>query len=113
MAIELGLILLVVLATIIGSVGSLFLKKASTNLKFSLRGVFNFKLMFGIFMYFLATLIFITALRKGNLNTLYPLTSLSYIWVSLLSIRFLKEKMNRFKWGGIFLILVGVIVITL
>ena len=42
-------------------------------------------------MYFLATLIFISALRKGNLNVLYPITSVSYIWVSLLSIKFLKE----------------------
>lgn len=113
MVIELGLMGLVVLATIIGSIGSLYLKKASTNFKFSFNGIFNFQLIFGIFMYFLATLIFIAALRKGNLNVLYPITSLSYIWVALLSIKFLKEKMNYFKWSGIFLIILGVITITL
>ena len=113
MAIELELVGLVVLATMIGSVGSLYLKKASNNFRFSFNGIFNFELIFGIFMYFLATLIFITALRKGDLNVLYPITSLSYIWVAFLSVRFLKEKMNRFKWCGIFLIVFGVIIITL
>ena len=113
MAIELGLIGLVVFAALIGSVGSLYLKKASKHFKFSFRGLFNFELIFGIFMYFLATLIFIAALRKGNLNVLYPITSVSYIWVSLLSIKFLKEKMNYVKWAGIFLIILGVIAITL
>ena len=94
MAIELGLVGLVVLATIIGSIGSLYLKKASTNFGFNLKGIFNFKLLFGIFMYFMATLIFIAALRKGDLNVLYPITSLSYIWVVLLSAKILKEKMK-------------------
>ena len=113
MATELGLIGLVVFATIIGSVGSLYLKKASKHFRFSFSGIFNFELMFGVSIYFLATLVFISALRKGNLNVLYPITSLSYIWVALLSVRFLKEKMNYLKWGGIFLIVFGVIVITL
>ena len=113
MATELGLIGLVVFATIIGSVGSLYLKRASKRFRFSFRGIFNFELMFGAFLYFLATLVFISALRKGNLNVLYPITSLSYIWVALLSVRFLKEKMNYLKWGGVFLIVFGVIVITM
>ena len=113
MAIELGLVMLVIFATLIGSVGSLYLKKASKQFNFSFNGIFNFKLIFGIFMYFLATIIFIMALRKGNLNVLYPITSLSYIWVALLSVKFLKEKMNSFKIGGVFLIILGVIAITL
>jgi len=112
-ATELGLVGLVVFATFIGSVGSVYLKKAAKYFKFSFKGIFNFNLIFGIFMYFLATLIFIAALRKGNLNVLYPITSVSYIWVSLLSVRFLKEKMNYLKWGGISLIILGVIAITL
>ena len=112
MTTELGLIGLVVFATIIGSFGSLYLKKASKNFNFSFNGIFNFELIFGIFIYFLATLIFIAALRKGELNVLYPVTSLSYVWVSLLSVKFLKEKINRFKVGGIFLIILGVIAIT-
>ena len=113
MAIELELVMLVIFATLIGSVGSLYLKKASNQFNFSFKGIFNFKLIFGIFMYFLATIIFIVALRKGNLNVLYPITSLSYIWVALLSVKFLKEKMNSFKIGGVFLIILGVIAITL
>ena len=113
MEIEIWVVGLVILATIIASIGSLYLKKASKHFKFSFNGIFNFEFMFGIFMYLLATLIFIAALRKGNLNVLYPITSLSYIWVSLLSIKFLKEKMNLFKFSGIFLIILGVIIITM
>ena len=107
------LICLVLFATMIGSVGSLYFKKAAKKFKFSFKGIFNFELIFGVFMYFLATLLFIAALRKGDVNVLYPITSCSYIWVSFLSIKFLGERMNYFKWGGIFLIILGVITITL
>jgi uncharacterized membrane protein len=53
-------------------------------------------------------LLFIPALKGGDLSVLYPFVALAYIWVSLLSVKFLGEKMNKFKWLGIALIIIGV-----
>jgi uncharacterized membrane protein len=106
---ELWAIGLVVLATIIGSLGPIFMKKGSKRfkLKFELL-IHNYELIAGIFFYGIATLLFIPALRGGELSVLYPLVSLSYVWVSLLSIKMLNEKMNKFKWLGVLLIIIGV-----
>ena len=36
-------------------------------------------------------------LKGGDLSILYPFVALTYIWVSLLSVKFLGEKMNLIK----------------
>ena len=59
-------------------------------------------------LFVIGTMLFIPALRGGDLSILYPFVSLSYIWVALLSVRFLGEKMNKYKWIGIALIILGV-----
>jgi uncharacterized membrane protein len=38
---------------------------------------------------------------------------MQYIWISILSVKYLKEKMNAFKWAGIGLIVVGAFLIGL
>jgi uncharacterized membrane protein len=109
---ELWAIGLVVLATIVGSFGPLFLKRGSGKIRFSFIGMMrNRSLFLGFFLYGVATILFIPALRGGDLSVLYPITSLSYVWVSLLSMVFLGEKMNRLKWGGVAFIVLGVSII--
>ena len=100
---------LVILATIVGAFGPILLKKASSK-KLSRIGslITNYHLFGGVALYALGTLLFIPALKGGELSVLYPFVSLSYIWVSLLSVKFLGEKMNKFKWLGIALIIAGV-----
>ncbi|MFC1648297.1 EamA family transporter [Nanoarchaeota archaeon] len=106
-------IFLVFVSTVIGGFGSVYLKKGSHKLSLSIQGlVKNYQLIFGIVMYVLSAVIFITALRFGELSVLYPISSISYIWISLLSVMMLNEKMNKFKWGGIALIILGVILVT-
>jgi uncharacterized membrane protein len=51
------------------------------------------------------------ALQGGELSVLYPLVSLGYVWVCLLSIRFLGERMNSVKWTGVAFIVAGVALI--
>ncbi len=103
---------LVILSTLIGSLGALFFKYASAN-----KGLFNLLkkpiLYFGFIFYGVSALIFVFALTFGDLSSLYPLAGLNYIWVSLLSMKFLKENMNDYKWFGIIMILSGVILIGL
>ena len=110
MKIEIIAIVLVMISTILGAFGSLYLKKGSV--KFNLKNLLNKKLIFGMLIYGLSTIFFILALKKGEVSILYPISALSYIWVSLLSVKVLKEKMNLFKWLGIILIILGVVIIT-
>ena len=109
MATELWAVGLVVFGSILGSFGPILLKKGSETFSLNLKLLIkNYYLIGGTLLYMLGTVIFITALRGGELSILYPLVSVTYIWVSFLSIKFLKEKMNKYKWIGIILIIIGV-----
>ena len=109
MATQLWAIALVIFATLVGAFGPILLKKASAKRLSSLSSLAtNYHLFLGVALYAVGTLLFIPALKGGELSVLYPFVSLSYIWVSFLSIKFLGEKMNKFKWLGIALIIVGV-----
>lgn len=109
MATQLWAIGLVISATLIGAFGPILLKKASAKRLSKLGSlVTNYHLFGGVALYAIGTILFIPALKGGDLSVLYPFVSLSYIWVSLLSIKFLGERMNKFKWLGIALIIIGV-----
>lgn len=100
---------LVILATFIGAFGALFFKLGANNLHRQLRAIItNWKLFIGVGLYGISAVIFLSGLKGGELSVLYPLSSLTYIWITLFSIKFLDERMNRWKWAGILLILVGV-----
>ena len=101
--------IVVVFACMIGSFGALLLKQASAVLSFNIKKIItNGKLVLGVALYGVSTVIFIPALKAGELSVLYPIVSTTYIWTTLLSLKYLKEKMNFRKWSGITLILIGV-----
>ena len=109
MATQIWAIALVISASIIGAFGPILLKKASAKRLSKLSSLAtNYHLFGGVALYAIGTILFIPALKGGDLSVLYPFVALSYIWVSLLSVRFLGEKMNKFKWIGIALIIIGV-----
>ncbi len=68
----------------------------------------NKNVVFGVIIYVISAIFFLAGLRNGELSVLYPLVATSYIWTSLLSIYFLKEKMNKWKWIGVVLIIIGI-----
>jgi len=106
-------ILAILFASLIGSIGTLFLKKASHQFSLSLNGIIkNKNLIIGVLFYGVSTAIFIIAIKFGPLSILYPIVATSYIWVAFLSVKFLKEKMNLFKWLGILFIILGVALIA-
>tara|TARA_Y100000310_G_scaffold57142_1_gene52361 strand:+ start:84 stop:437 length:354 start_codon:yes stop_codon:yes gene_type:complete len=109
MATELWSVGLILLTSLVGSLGPIYLKKASGNFSLNpLKIIKNSNLVIGFIFYALGTILFIVALRGGELTVLYPLVSTTYIWVSLWSVKMLHEKMNTYKWIGIFIIILGV-----
>ena len=100
---------LVLLAQALGCFGPIMLKMASGRMSFNIRKLLiNYYLFGGLFFYAVGTVLFIPALKGGDLSVLYPLVATVYIWVSIWSIVLLKERMNAYKWLGIAFILVGV-----
>jgi len=109
MPVELWAIGLVISATLFGAFGPILLKKASAKKLSDIRSLMtNYYLFGGVGLYAIGTILFIPALKGGDLSILFPFVALGYIWVSLLSVKFLGEKMNLIKWSGIALIIVGV-----
>lgn len=102
-------ILLVTFAALWGSFGPLFFKKGSATLTREVwKNIYNYYLWLGVLFYATSSAIFIYALKGEEVSILYPIVSTTYIWVSLWAMIFLKEKMNKWKWLGIALIISGV-----
>lgn len=122
MATEIWAIGLVVLGTFLGAGGPVLLKKASQYLTrtsfFSVTAFFastagNSKLLGGLGLYAIGFFCYILGLRGGELSVLYPLNSLSYVWVGFYSNWFLHERFNLLKISGIALVILGSILVGL
>ena len=106
---QLWSIVLITVACIIGAYGGILLKKGADSLKLRFKALMKNKYLIGGFiLYGLSTIAYIIGLKGGELSILYPLVSTTYIWISLFSQKLLGERMNKYKWFGILLILVGV-----
>ncbi|NUN01165.1 MAG: EamA family transporter, partial [Bryobacteraceae bacterium] len=68
----------------------------------------NAPLLAGLSLYGISTLLLVLALREGELSLLYPVISLTYAWVTVLSVFWLGETLNVFKVVGILIIVSGV-----
>ena len=106
---QLWAVLLVAFCTLLTAAGQLFYKLAADSLVFTPMGIItNYYLWIGGIIYGTSALLFIVALRGGDLSVLYPVVALSFIWVILLSRFFLHESIPGLKIGGIVFILGGI-----
>lgn len=68
----------------------------------------NFPLVAGYALSACNALLLIMALREGELSVLYPIYSVSYVWVIVLSMYFFHDRLNPWKAAGVMLIVGGV-----
>jgi drug/metabolite transporter (DMT)-like permease len=103
-------IALVALCTVFGAAAQILIKHGANGLASGspLAMITNLPLLAGYSLYGLSTLLLILALRDGELSILYPVISLTYVWVTLLSYLFFKESMNAWKLAGVGVIVAGV-----
>jgi len=101
---------LIIIATLIGSVGAILLKKATTG-KSLKEFILYWMTWAGLFFYGLSSVFYILALRIEQLSIVYPLVSLSYLWTCILSVKYLGEKMNKWKYISLAGIIIGIILI--
>lgn len=106
-------VLLVFLCTLIGAAAQVLLKIGATQLTSSnpVRMLMNPYLFTGYAMYGVNTGMLILALRKGHLSLLYPIISLTYVWVAILSYLIFHEAINPYKALGIAIIVAGVAIL--
>ena len=103
---------MVLFCTLLTSTAQLFYKFGAEQLEFNLPSIItNLPLLMGILLYAIGGVLLIISFRGGEVSVLYPIIATSYIWVSFLSIYFLNESMNVFKWAGVFTIMSGIILI--
>lgn len=109
MATKLWAIALVLVCTFLTATAQILYKFGVNNLSLTLWGLLtNYYLITGLLLYGVGALVLVFSLKGGDLSVLYPIIATGYVWVSILSIRFLGEVMNFWKWGGIAAILLGV-----
>ena len=112
MATQLWSIALMVIASLFSASGSVYLKIGSKHVGFNiLMLIRNKPLILGIMLHVFSAGFNITALRGGELSVLVPIAALNYVWASMLAIRYLGEKMNKWKWLGTITIVVGLALI--
>ena len=105
---------LVILSTILSSIASVFLKVGTRTLELKISSLLkNYNIGLGILFMIFSLGIYMMALKGGQLSVLYPFASLSYVWVTINSKLFLKEKINSYKLSGIALIIVGITLIAI
>lgn len=104
-------IFLAVLCSLFASTAQLFLKWGTNQTAENdlLETVTTLPVLLGYCFYGVSTLLFVIALRRGELSVIYPILGLTYIWVVLASaFVFPVESLSPLKVGGSLLIVLGV-----
>lgn len=103
---------ILLIMTFMGSIASLFLKKAS-GANGLLEMLKNVNLYIGGGLYLTSAVLNIWVLRYLDYSVVLPLTSFTYIWTMVVSYLVLKEKITIKKIGGVILILLGAICVSI
>ena len=104
-------VLLVLLGSIIGALGTLIIKRGTNKYYSFLRLLKSKSLWIGLSLYGVSVIIYVLALSQERLSVIYPIVSTTYIWTTLFSVKFLGEKMNKYKWLALVGIVIGVTLI--
>jgi drug/metabolite transporter (DMT)-like permease len=95
-------VLLVLLCTVLEGVAQVLLKQSA--LAVARKHVW---ITFGFIFFILEAVLYTDALRFLDVSTAFPIGSLSFVVVTLLSQWFLGEKVSSSRWIGIVLICIG------
>jgi drug/metabolite transporter (DMT)-like permease len=98
--------------TFLGATAQMLMKTGMTQHDPTLWNyVTNVPLIIGYGLYGLGAVLFTIALKDGELSVLYPVISLTYVWVAILSVPILHENFSLYTWKGVSKI-VGILTIV-
>ena len=98
-------------SAILGGLAATLLKKASGKQKL-LHIAMNWTFVGGVLLYGIAMAMYIAVLSYAPVSVLYPVVAMSYIWSLLFAAWLLNERITRYKWIAVALIILGVVLIT-
>jgi multidrug transporter EmrE-like cation transporter len=107
-------IVIVICCTLLVAISQYLIKLGANNLSHAgfvatTLGIFTIPPLFaGYCLYGVFTVLFVYALRNGELSILYPLIALSYVWVTITGVMAFHEPMNAMKITGLAVIVAGV-----
>jgi len=105
---------LVLVGSVIGSVGAIFLKSGAHQVNRHWTSIaFNWRLAVGIGTYLVSSVLFVRGMSNGELSVLFPLVSLGYVCTLVWSKLFFNEVITKVKLAGVGLILVGITFLSL
>lgn len=107
-------IIIFLFSVLISSISQTILKSsANESHENSWREYLNIKVVFAYFLFFFSSFITIFAYRKVSLSLGPVLEASGYIFVTVLGVIFLKEKVGKGKLVGLAMILLGIVVFNL
>lgn len=106
-------IALVAACTVFGAAAQILIKSGANILvgHSPVEMLMNVRVVGGYSLYGISTMLLVLALRDGELSILYPVISLTYVWVTMLSLAILHESVNPFKILGVAIIVLGVAIL--
>ncbi len=105
---------LMIISTFIAALAQVFFKLATlSNPQSLILPFFSYYFFMSVFLTVLNLFVFTTSLKLADLSILYPFSALSYIWVALMSVYWLKEVITLTRLLVMALIASGVLVIIL
>ncbi len=105
---------LMLVCTVLAGISQILIKMGANQLGPHASPIIMLKcvpLMGGYAIYGIMTVLFIYLLRDGELSVLFPLISLSYVWVAGLSVWAFHDQLNAPRIAGIAIIIAGVFVL--
>ena len=102
---------LVLLGSVIGSFGAVFLKLGAERLRHGFRHVISWQSFTGVVFYVISSFLFVAGVRKGELSVLYPMVSLGYVCTLFWSRIFFQERLTGRKFVALGLIVFGICLI--
>jgi multidrug transporter EmrE-like cation transporter len=110
-------ILITLAAAVIAAAAQYIFKKSAKEFKLNIEGIINtFKrrsTLLGLTMYLISLIVYLYALHETPIvSFVYPVFASSLIFVLLISMYALKERVNLHRVLGIILILLGIVIIS-
>jgi drug/metabolite transporter (DMT)-like permease len=110
---KIELFFMMALVTILAAIASSFFKVGSEKISKNVVSFLNKNIIIGLIIYIISTIIYLFLLRNNELSIIYPLGALTYIWILIISHYYFREEMNKLKIFAVFMIMTGIILVTL
>ena len=104
--------LLILCASVLGSLGAVFLKLGAARLN-GLWSLVNWQLAVGVSLYLGSSVFYGFGIKNGQISVLYPMVSLGYVWTLGWGRLIFNERFTTQKFTGLALILLGVLCVGL